>query len=30
MVLLLCLALDVIIGNEALERPANWIFPPLL
>ena len=25
-----CLALDVIIGNEALERPANWIFPPLL
>jgi len=24
-----CLALDVIIGNEALERPANWIFPPL-
>jgi predicted permease len=25
-----CLALDVIIGNEALERPANWILPPLL
>jgi predicted permease len=25
-----CLALDVIIGNEALQRPANWIFPPLL
>ncbi|MEI8292411.1 MAG: AEC family transporter [bacterium] len=25
-----CLALDVIIGNEALERPANWIIPPLL
>jgi predicted permease len=24
-----CLAMDVIIGNEALERPANWIFPPL-
>ena len=24
-----CLALDVIIGNEALERPANWIFPPM-
>lgn len=24
-----CLALDVIIGNEALERPANWILPPL-
>ena len=25
-----CLALDIIIGNEALERPANWILPPLL
>lgn len=24
-----CLALDVIIGNEALERPTNWFFPPL-
>ena len=24
-----CLALDVIIGNEALERPVNWILPPL-
>lgn len=24
-----CLALDVIIGNEALERPSNWILPPL-
>lgn len=24
-----CLALDVIIGNEALERPTNWILPPL-
>jgi len=25
-----CLALDVIIGNEALEHPSNWILPPLL
>ncbi|MBE2203825.1 MAG: AEC family transporter [Chthoniobacterales bacterium] len=25
-----CLALDVIVGNEALTRPANLVFPPLL
>jgi malate permease and related proteins len=25
-----CLALDTIIGNEALRTPANWILPPLL
>ena len=24
-----CLALDVIIGNEALTRPANLVLPPL-
>jgi malate permease and related proteins len=24
-----CLALDVILGNEALDRPANWLVPPL-
>ncbi len=24
-----CLALDVIVGNEALLRPSNWLFPPL-
>ena len=24
-----CLALDVIVGNEALERPTNWLIPPL-
>ena len=24
-----CLALDAIIGNEALARPGNWFFPPL-
>lgn len=24
-----CLALDVIIGNEALVRPSNWLVPPL-
>lgn len=25
-----CLALDTIVGNEALTRPANWLLPPLL
>lgn len=25
-----CLALDVIVGNEALQRPSNWLVPPLL
>lgn len=25
-----CLALDVIMGNEMLAHPANWIFPPLM
>jgi predicted permease len=25
-----CLALDVIVGNEALGRPANWLVPPLV
>ena len=25
-----CLALDVIIGNEALTRPANLLLPPLI
>jgi predicted permease len=25
-----CLALDVIVGNEALARPSNWIVPPLI
>ena len=25
-----CLALDTIIGNDALANPANWILPPLL
>ena len=25
-----CLALDTIIGNEALTRPANWLLPPIL
>jgi malate permease and related proteins len=25
-----CLALDTIIGNDALRNPANWIVPPLL
>jgi predicted permease len=25
-----CLALDTIIGNEALSNPANWILPPIL
>jgi predicted permease len=24
-----CLALDVIVGNEALARPSNWLVPPL-
>ncbi len=24
-----CLALDTIIGNEALKSPANWLIPPL-
>lgn len=24
-----CLALDVIVGNEALLRPSNWLVPPL-
>ena len=24
-----CLALDVIVGNEALVRPSNWLVPPL-
>jgi predicted permease len=25
-----CLALDIIIGNDALVDPANWILPPIL
>lgn len=30
MLLAPCLALHVIIGNEALKEPRNWILPPLL
>ncbi len=25
-----CLAFDIIVGNEALANPANWILPPIL
>lgn len=30
MLLAPCLAFDVIIGNEALAKPKNWLLPPLL